>query len=371
MSIHRDIYLSKRNKNKTLKVYFYHTQDLNYIHDEWKAGRFPSHLLYGACELPDEGVEVVFHKHTNPKLSRLRRIVDVAGKILFCKEPFDAIYATKHNGLDLIILLRALGLFRKPVITWHHQPIEPKRSFWKRWIAKLYYRGIDHMFMFSDNIVKASVASGIVARKKLQQCPWGADLDFYGRLMADNQVQHEGFISTGKEQRDMPTLIEAFAGNADQRLQIIAPQECCGMNYEELFAVSSIPENVDILINRTMWIRELAMKIWPFRCICICCKETNYTVGLTTLVEALAFGLPVIISKNPNQPFDASTEGCGISVDYGDVDGWKEAIRVMAHDEERYKAFVQRSRQMAEETYNIRHCAHIVAERLKKYGNKE
>lgn len=348
-----------------MKVYFYHTQDLNYIHEEWEAGRFPSHLLYGACELPDEGVEVVMHKHTNPKLPRWKRIIDVTRKVLFCKESFDAVYATKHNGLDLIILLRALGLFRKPIITWHHQPIEPKRGMLKRMIAKLYYRGIDHMFMFSDNIVETSVASGIVKREKLQQCPWGADLDFYDRLMEANPVEHKNFISTGKEQRDMPTLIEAFAGNDDQKLQIIAPQECCGMNYEELFAVSHIPENVDVLINRTMWIRELAMKIWPFRCICICCKETNYTVGLTTLVEALAFGLPVIISRNPNQPFDATTEGCGISVGYGDVEGWKKAIRLMADDEDAYRKMCIRSRQMAEHTYNIRNCARIVAARLK------
>lgn len=350
-----------------MKVYFYHTQDLNYIYDEWKAGRFPSHLLYGACELKDEGIEVVMHKHTNPKLSRLRRIMDVTRKILFCKEKFDAVYATKHNGLDFIILLRALGLFRKPIITWHHQPIEPKRGFLKRMVAKLYYRGIDHMFMFSDNILESSVASGIVSRKKLQQCPWGADLAFYDRLMADNPIEHKDFISTGKEQRDMPTLIEAFAGNKDQRLQIIAPQECCGMNYEQLFAVSDIPENVDILINRTMWIRELAMKIWPFKCICICCKETNYTVGLTTLVEALAFGIPVIISKNSNQPFDASEEGCGISVAYGDVEGWKKAIRTIADNPEVVAQMSLRSRQMAEQTYNIRNCARIVAERLKAF----
>lgn len=289
-------------------------------------------------------------------------MIDVARKILFCKEKFDAIYATKQNGLDLIIMLRAIGLYRKPIYLWHHQPILPKKNFLKRWISKLYHRGIDHMFMFSDNIVDVSVASGIVSRDKLQQCPWGADLDFYDRLMAENPVEHKGFISTGKENRDMPTLVKAFADNTDQQLKIIAPVECSGMNYEQLFSTSQLPPNIDVFINRTMWIRELALEIWPHKAICICCKETNYTVGLTTLVEALAFGLPVIISRNPNQPFDATTEGCGISIDYNDVEGWKNAIRLLADNPDKALALGKQGRKLAEQTYNIRNTAHIVAE---------
>lgn len=355
---------SRTNAKEAMKVYFYHTQDLNYIHREWQAGRFPSHLLYGACELPSEGIDVVMHQHTDPKLPRWRRTLDVAWKILTCKEPFDAVYATKHNGLELIILLRAMGLFRKPVIIWHHQPVPRQKNPLKKLLARFFYSGIDHAFMFSDNIVRESIATGIIAPEKLQQCPWGADLDFYDRLMAANPVVHRGFISTGKERRDMPTLLSAFAECPEQRLLVIAPVDCCGVNYEEMFKVERIPENVEILINRTMWIPELAQKIWHYSCICICCEETNYTVGLTTLVEALAFGIPVIISKNPNQPFDASEMRCGISVPYYDKDGWRDAINAMAHDSDLLKSLGNNARQLAVSTYNIRNCAHIVAQRI-------
>lgn len=344
-----------------MKVYFYHTQDLNYIYHEWQEGRFPSHLLYGACELEDNGIGVIMHQHTNPQLPRWRRMLDVAWKVLRA-DRFQAIYATKHNGLELIILLRALGLFRRPIVLWHHQPVPQQQNPLKRFLARFFYSGIDHMFMFSDNIVRESIRTGIVPASKLQQCPWGADLEYYDRLMKQNPTQHTDFISTGKEMRDMKTLLSAFAMCPDQNLELVAPTTCCGINYEEMLQVQSIPANVNVLINRTMWIPELARKIWPYRCICICCQETNYTVGLTTLIEALAFGTPVIISQNPNQPFDASAEQCGISVPYGDVNGWIEAIRTISQDSDYVQQMGLNARALAERTYNIRNCARIVAE---------
>ncbi|MCM1080042.1 MAG: glycosyltransferase [Bacteroidales bacterium] len=353
-----------------MTVYFYHTQDLNYIYREWKAGKFPGHLLYGATHLPDEGIEVVMHRHSANNGNRIISAIKNTVKILFCKEKFDAVYATKYNGIELLIFLRAIGLYRKPVILWHHQPVIVSEGWVKNRLSRLFYKGIDHMFFFSDHILEASLATGKVSRDKVQQCPWGADLDFYDRLTAGNTVMRKDFISTGKERRDMPTLLAAFGKCRDQHLDLITAADCCGTNYEEMLSVTSIPENVSVTINRTMWIPELAERILPHKCICICCKETNYTVGLTTLVEALAFGMPVIISKNPNQPFDAGKEGCGITVDYNDAEGWSNAIRYIADHPEAASVMGKRARELAGSTYNIARCAHVVAETLRKFEPK-
>ena len=42
-----------------MKVYFYHTQDIQYILRRMADGEFPSHYLYGATRLPDHGIELV------------------------------------------------------------------------------------------------------------------------------------------------------------------------------------------------------------------------------------------------------------------------------------------------------------------------
>jgi glycosyltransferase involved in cell wall biosynthesis len=48
--------------------------------------------------------------------------------------------------------------------------------------------------------------------------------------------------------------------------------------------------------------------------------------GLTSLVDAMALGKPVIMTRNPY--IDLDIEACGIGkwVDPGDVDGWADAI---------------------------------------------
>ena len=355
-----------------MRVFFYHTQDIKFIHKEWSEGRFPAHFLYGATHLPQEGIDVVFYKYIDRHVPRFLRMIYNAWQILTCHEKIDAVYATRHNGIEIIILLRALGLYRKPIVCWHHQPVENSGNPLKERIARFFYRGIDHMFFFSDYLKNRSLASGRITTSGTEQCAWGADMDFYNRLMNNNPcTNHEGFISTGKENRDMPTLVEAFAGTPDQHLDLFSTADSGGVNYEQVFSTTSIPSNVTVNINhgKKHLMNELAHEIWTHKAICICCKETNYTVGLTTLVEALAFGLPVIISKNPNQPFDASEEGCGISVPYGDTDGWRKAIRFIADNPDEAERMGRRAHEMSEQTYNISHTAHIIAEALKKVNN--
>ena len=77
-------------------------------------------------------------------------------------------------------------------------------------------------------------------------------------------------------------------------------------------------------------------------------------------------GLPVIISRNPNQPFDVGEEDCGISVPYGDVDGWVQAIQYIDTHPDEVAEMGRRARQLSERTYNIEKCSQIVAEAIKK-----
>ena len=74
-------------------------------------GEFPAHFLYGATGLPANGIEVVWHR-SRLGLPRWRMMLRNAWLILTSREHFDAVYATHYRGLELIVLLRALRLFR-------------------------------------------------------------------------------------------------------------------------------------------------------------------------------------------------------------------------------------------------------------------
>ena len=346
-----------------MKVYFYHTQDIQYILKQIKQDAFPPHFLYGATKFEGHNVQVVWHK-SKLGLSRFRMILRTTWHILTCSERFDAVYATHYQGLELIVFLRALKLFRKPLIVWHHQPIIQSPSKARRLLAKLFYKGFDQLFFFSQKLVNDSIKTRLFPAHKMNVGHWGADLSFYNKVVLQTQ-RTTGFISTGKEMRDMPTLIAAFNAT-NEPLNIYINKQNGNVRYHDVFSSLTLNSNICLNYSNKLDPYGLALEVNKAHCVVICCEETKYTVGLTTVVEALAMGLPIICSRNPQIPIDVEKERCGIAVDYYDVDGWQKAITYMATHKEEAAKMGERGKQLAKSLYNDEQCAKEVIECLKR-----
>lgn len=346
-----------------MRVYYYHTTDIQTILREWQRGAFPAHFLYGATHLAEYGIDVAWHKyHRYPR--RWQQTLHTAWHVLTCRSHIDAIYATTFRGLELIIFLRALGLYRHPVCVWHHQPVTKAKSKARELVARLFYRGIDRMFLFSDKLIADSLRSCKARPERMSVARWGADLRYYDSLLAGSQnAPRQGFISTGKEQRDMPTLVKAF-NQTRARLDIYVCRAYGGTDYERLFQSMEVRDNTSVHYITGLAHREMSLLVNASACVVICCKQTNYTVGLTTVVEALALGLPLICSRNPQMPVDIEQVGCGIAVDYYDEQGWERAVRWMSEHPDEAAAMGRRGRQWAERHLNLDLCAADVAKVL-------
>ncbi len=333
------------------------------IHKRWKEGHFPAHFLYGATHLPKYGVEVVMHKYKAIS-SHFQLMLYVAWRVLICKDHFDAIYATDTSGMELVIFLRALHIYRKPVVVWQRTPIVKSDNAFREMVSKILYRGIDHLFFFSESLISESLKSSKAKESRMQVCHWGVDLENYDRLMKEYPVEkHEGFISTGKEKRDMPTLIRAFSATG-QELSVYVAYNAYGDNYLEILNDLRPSANIHINFINGFIPNELAQKVWASKCVAICCQETNYAVGLTTLVEALALGLPVIATGNAAYPFDIEKEGVGIVVPYYDSVAWEKAIRYIVSNPGDAAVMGRKARALAEKIYNLDNCAKEVAEAI-------
>ena len=352
-----------------MRVYYYHSFDPRWAHAQWLAGKLPAHLLYGACHLKDEGLDVIFHNIGHVK-HRWSLSLDTAWKLLCHYRQYDAVYATTFRGLELIVFLRALGLFRKPVICWHHQPIVKAKSRLRENIAKLFYRGFDELIFFSQAIIDHSLKSVKAPVGHMHIVHWGPDLDFYNKILQEAKTSnHKGFISTGKERRDMPTLVEAFR-QTNAPLDIYICQRSNGINYEQLLDNLAKGTNTHIHYIQGNKIKEMAECVSKSQCAVICCQETNYTVGLTTVVEALALGIPMICSRNPQMPIDIEREGCGLTVPYRDVNAWTRAIQYIIEHPNEAQQMGQSGRAIAEKKYNEAICAHEIAIIIRKYERK-
>ena len=351
-----------------MKVYFYHTQNIQYCLSKMQQGEFPSHFLYGACHLSSSGIDVVYHRSPSKEMSRLKTALYTAWQVLTCREHIDAVYATHYKGLELLILLRAIGIFRKPIVVWHHQPIVTPKSKLREWGGLLFYRGMDRLIFFSQKLVDDSLHSPKANPKRMVVGHWGADLDFYDRMRNQEKDARFVFIATGKEQRDQHTLIEAFNRTGLPLKLYIGINPDPTVPNPNLDAVRSYKPaaNIDVREICGLLPYEIALDVAKAQCVAICCKHTRYTAGLTTVVEAMALGLPMVCSRNPQIPIDFDREGCGISVEYGDVEGWQRAISYLASHPDEARRMGERGRQIAEERFNDRQCASEVAAVLKE-----
>lgn len=335
-------------------VYFYHTQDTERIVREWRQGAFSSHFLYGALQLADYGIGVVWH-HQIHTYRRLHDMIVATWKVLSCRQPYDILYATHAFGIEPVILLRALRLYRHPIVVWHHQPIVKAGNPLREALARLFYRGMDQMIFFSEKLIRDSLLSAKADPQRMSMAHWGADLSYYDSLQPDGQ--HPSlFISSGKELRDYETLFQAFR-NTGLPLTIYVQKQRQAY-FEGLLAKGG---NIDVHFSGRLIPHEIALLVAQSRCVCICCQRSNYTVGLTTVVEALALGLPILCTRNPQMPMDIEAEGCGFWLEPDDVSGWEEKLRYIASHPEEAKAMGKRGRALAEQYYNAAQCGKEVA----------
>ena len=379
-----------------MKVYFYHTQNIQYCLRRMAEGEFPSHFLYGACHLADNGIDVVYHRSPKHELSRLKTALYTAWRVLTCREHYDALYATHYKGLELVVLLRALGLFRKPIIVWHHQPIVKSKSRLRELLGRFFYKGFDRLIFFSQKLVDDSLKAPKADPRKLVVGHWGADLAFYDKIKAELKSEQPSlshhltispshpltpspshpltpspsFIATGKEQRDQPTLIEAFNRTGRHLILYIGINPNPNVPNPNLEAVERCEpaDNIDVVKICGLLPYEIAREVAKADCVVICCHRTRYTAGLTTVVEALALGLPIICSRNPQIPVDFDRLGCGISVEYGDVEGWQRAVEYIATHPDEARLMGERGRALAEQMFNDERCAKEVAEWIKQFN---
>ena len=100
--------------------------------------------------------------------------------------------------------------------------------------------------------------------------------------------------------------------------------------------------------------------------IAIPLTETEDLAGLTSLLDAMAVGKPVIMTRNKHIDLDLEKEGIGLWVKPGDLAGWQQAIAyLLAHPEEA-AAMGDRGRRLCETKYNLDVFTNTLARTLKR-----
>jgi len=358
------------SENKKPRLLLVNNYSMENAYQLWEKGKSGSQHVWGKIELEERGnVEVKIFKHE--KYSLLNRIGNLLQikhleqqlRILTYGKYYDILYAPYSlTNTRLLILLKLVGLYRKPILVTIHQPFMRMNStnWFYKWFSKKFLLQYDGIIFLSEKLkditIKALKITDPYVLAKIDTAQWGPDTKFYDKVKTKEEVTLSYFISAGHTARDYVTLIEAFK-KMDHQLRIF-----CTPSSRPL--VKDLPANVTI--NSTVISYAELLKFYKESiAILIPLKYPDREEGcqgMTSLQDVVALGKPTVITHNPILNLDVEEEGFGLTVGKGDINGWIEAVELIANDKGR---FLQMSKQ-ASRVYHEKFNAELYADKLEK-----
>lgn len=326
-------------------------------------GRRPNHHLWGVVQLERAGYQTSLVPFNNTGiLARLSAALRLCGDLgqqwyaLTHLREYDILYSAHQNPLLLLAFLRRIGVFPHPIVSVLHRSYG--RSLGARAILALMLRGYDQLMTVTKGVAQAMRRNGRWSDTQLAALPWGLDLPAFDRAIEDvNPATGDDrhFMSAGKTHRDFGVLVDAFS-QLPERLRV----------YHSTDNASAMAARQAAATAENISFHELGFEDW--RDVSIINRQAYAVLvpldlanaatyangfGMTSLLDAIGAGRPVVMTRTPDPVIDVEQEGVGIFVDGADPAQWVAAIRRLADNAAEAAAMGRRARELCERTYNI------------------
>lgn len=351
-------------ESRSIRALFYNDYPMDQAFDEWRRGLYPGQHLFGVTHMGGHGVDVeimpfgpgsrlrdFLYRAAGDPQQQLR----VLARALTGRH--DVIYAAGSYNSVLLAMLRRVGILRTPLVgTVHHLARGPLR---RPWIYRFFFGGHDRLLCMSEEIYAELVNDLAFSKVRAVLVGWAVDLDLY---QPSWPVGPAGplVISAGKTKRDFQTLVDAFSG-LPCSLEVYcsansAPDETragsnVSVHYDESHVSQAAALSFSDLLARYRSCTAVAIPLPA--------SEARGTTGLTSLLEALAMGRGVLMTRNSF--LDIEELRVGARVEPGDVEGWRNVLRRLVDDPAWVEEMGRRGRRLCEERFGLDDYAARVA----------
>ena len=303
----------------------------------WAAGEYAGHHLWGCLELARRGYEILLPEPP-PDGSRFKRLLTdhVAARVARRLSRDDIVYCG-HNVLLWTSLAKRVRQMRcKTVGLLFAREALPLAGT---------YDGIIGL-----TPVACEHAQRIAPRAQRAHLGWGVELKSYHVHPYDPTFG----LSCGKTFRDYDVIRRAFAQLPDVPLNLISPSTA---------DLASMPPNVRVVTGaradhsvsyadlRDVYYRQAAFSLITI----VPDPQERRGIGFTNVLEAMALGRPVIITRTGAllRELDVEREGIGLYVEPGDADDRRRAVRQLVSAPHEAAAMGARGRALCERRYTI------------------
>lgn len=275
-------------------------------------------------------------------------------EILKREKEFDIVFAACDGLLHYLQFLRYKKKFSLPIVILQHHIIHNGRAdLLRKTFNRKCYRGLSACVCLSSN-----VANNIASKTNIKtfSINWGTDIDFY----KNHSLRGDGLIVAGRTSRDFETVIKALETSSSRGKIYCLESE---YKYE-----GKLPSNIKLVksVNKQPvpgknvgWVKlnRIIEDYQKARVIGIPLFAQKTLVGLTSLMDCMGMGKPVIMTRNQNIDLDIEKEGIGHWVEPGDVDHWRYLINWYQNNGQKAWEMGCRARKLAEDRYNSNNFA--------------
>jgi hypothetical protein len=338
--------------------------NLTTVWDEVRQGLKPDHHLYGLNYLEQAGHSVeVIGDTLNDNLANIDELLRAShfpipvgsleqqSQILQKLDSADLIYSPCQTQSWLLLYLKALGFIDKPIICVAHHPIETGRGQFLR--RPFICSALKASTAFPS--LSKRVAAGInsLAPGKSKPLTWGPDKNFYPQ---DGEIG-DVIIAVGRTGRDFQTF-----GLAAKAANVKAHIYCLENDWQPSF--EKFGDAVEITTSshaKPLYYPEMFDNLKNCLAMAIPLTAQNTLAGLTSFVDALALGKPIIMTRNSYIDIDIEKEGIGIWVNPNDVDAFEAAMLWLANEHSTAKEMGKRARALVDNGYNSQTFANEIS----------
>ncbi|HYP89806.1 MAG TPA: glycosyltransferase [Polyangiaceae bacterium] len=304
-------------------------------------GEYPTQHLWGMRDIGEHGFDVeYFPDRTWLGQPKLLRYGVQQLQVALRASGADLVYSASQHCAWLLARMRTLGLLGKPLVSMVHHPLRGALQ------NGAFVSGHDKLLFLSSRVEQDVKERFKPRHEATATLRWGPDVRFSSAIEPEGQAVD--VLAAGKTNRDFPTFVEACRGEPWSSVIY-----CARGNVAK---VLDPPANVAIHTNDTGHVlsyRELYQRSKRVRIIAVPLSEVDALAGLTSVLDALALGKPLIMTRNRWLDFDPQAAGVGYTLDVGDVEGWRQALRRILNDPELERTMGERARAIAERM-NIR-----------------
>lgn len=290
-----------------------------------EAGICPAHHCWGIDELKKvPNIQIRFALFKIPYICKklhIRRLYYYLLQIIFMIKAIgcDCVYVAASPLIDFLGYLKYIGLLKKKLIIIVHHPknFSLKRQRYNKivFICKdAYIQAINDYPEFKNTFIYQD---------------WGPDLNFYGNKRS--VTNDFSLVSNGITNRDNYTLVEAVK-NTSIRTGILCNQQSIPINYDKKY------KNIELIFNRGTMMNgkilsykemiEFVSK-YSFCIIPTGPKQVNLC-GLTSFCDAIALGMPIILSDTTRIYVDVNVEEFVFYYKAGDIEDLKKVISIVS-----------------------------------------